>query len=58
MNGTVLVDTIVFTAPLRDDRPLQALYRKHTFGQRLAVAPQTVAEANYGALMGGWAPAG
>ncbi len=54
MNGTVLVDTNVFTAPLRDDRPLQAQYRKHTFGQRIAVAPQTVAEARYGALVGGW----
>ena len=54
MNGTVLVDTNVFTATLRDDRPLQAQYRKHTFGRRLAVAPQTLAEARYGALMGGW----
>jgi predicted nucleic acid-binding protein len=56
VNGAVLVDTNVFTAPLRDDRPLQAQYRKHTFGQRIAVAPQTVAEARYGALVGGWGP--
>ena len=54
MNGTVLVDTNVFTAPMRADRPLQPHYRKHTFGRRLAVAPQTVAEANHGALMSGW----
>jgi predicted nucleic acid-binding protein len=54
VNGTVLVDTNVFTGPLRDDRPLQAQYRKHTFGRLIAVAPQTVAEARYGALRGGW----
>jgi predicted nucleic acid-binding protein len=54
VSGTVLVDTNIFPAPLRDDRPLQAQYRKHTFGRRIAVAPQTVAEARYGALIGGW----
>ena len=54
MNGTVLVDTNVFTAPLRADRPLQAQYRKHTFGRQIAVAPQSVAEAKHGALTGGW----
>ena len=54
MNGSVLVDTNVFTAPLRDDRPLQTQYRKHTFGRQIAVSPQTVAEARYGALMGRW----
>jgi predicted nucleic acid-binding protein len=52
--GSVLVDTNVFTAPLRADRPLEAQCRRHTLGQRIAVAPQTVAEARYGALKGGW----
>jgi predicted nucleic acid-binding protein len=56
VNGRVLVDTNVFTAPLRADRPLQAQYRKHTFGRQIAVAPQRIAEARYGALMGGWGP--
>jgi predicted nucleic acid-binding protein len=54
VNGTVLVDTNVFTAPLRDNHPLQDQYRKHTFGRRIAVAAQTVAEARYRALVGGW----
>lgn len=54
MNGTVLVDTNVFTARLRKDRPLEAHYAKHTVGKRIAVAPQTVAEARYGALTANW----
>lgn len=54
MNGTVLVDTNVFTAPLRKGRPLEARYAKHTVGRVIVVAPQTVAEARYGALVGGW----
>ncbi|MGH2930594.1 MAG: PIN domain-containing protein [Solirubrobacteraceae bacterium] len=56
MNGAVLVDTNVFTAPLRSDRKLEALYARHTFGRQLAVAPQTVAEARYGALTARWGP--
>lgn len=50
---TVLVDTNVFTARLRPRSPLNELYSKHLVGQRLAVAPQTVAEARYGALKAG-----
>ena len=56
MNGTVVVDTNVFTAPLRKGRPLEGLYAKHTVGRQIAVAPQTVAEARYGALIAGWGP--
>lgn len=54
MNGTVVVDTNVFTAPLRKGRPLEARYAKHTVGRVVVVSPQTVAEARYGALTGGW----
>ena len=54
MNGTVVVDTNVFTAPLRKGRPLEARYAKHTVGRQIAVTPQTVAEARYGALVAGW----
>jgi predicted nucleic acid-binding protein len=54
VNGTVLVDTNVFTAPLRKGRPLEARYAKHTVGRVIVVAPQTVAEARYGALVGDW----
>jgi len=56
VNGTVVVDTNVFTAPLRNGRPLEGLYAKHTVGRQIAVAPQTVAEARYGALAAGWGP--
>jgi hypothetical protein len=51
---TVLVDTNVFTARLRPRSPLNVQYAKHLVGQRLAVAPQTVAEARYGSLKAGW----
>ena len=54
MSETVVLDTNVFTARLRKDRPLEAQYLKHTVGRRIAVAPQTVAEARYGALVAGW----
>jgi predicted nucleic acid-binding protein len=54
VTGTVLVDTNVFTARLRERSPLASQYAKHLFGQRIAVAPQTVAEARYGALSAGW----
>jgi predicted nucleic acid-binding protein len=54
VNGTVVVDTNVFTAPLRKGRPLEGLYTKHTVGRQIAVAPQTVAETRYGALIAGW----
>ena len=54
MSGAVLVDTNVFTAPLRNDRSLAVQYARHSFGRRIAVSPQTVAEARYGALRSGW----
>jgi predicted nucleic acid-binding protein len=54
VTGTVLVDTNVFTARLREQRLLEAQYTKHTVGWRVAVAPQTIAEARYGALKAGW----
>jgi predicted nucleic acid-binding protein len=55
--ATVLVDTNVFTARLRERSPLATSYTKHLFGQRIALAPQTVAKARYGALSAGWGPA-
>jgi hypothetical protein len=39
---------------LRERSPLATSYAKHLFGQRIAVAPQTVAEARNGALSAGW----
>ena len=57
VTGTVLVDTNVFTARLRERSPLATQYAKHLFGQRIALAPQTVAEARYGALNANWGPA-
>jgi predicted nucleic acid-binding protein len=57
VTGTVLVDTNVFTARLRERSPLAIQYAKHLFGQRIALAPQTVAEARYGALKATWGPA-
>ena len=54
MNGTVVVDTNVLTARLRKDRSLETKYAKHTVGRRVAVAPQTIAEARYGAVKAGW----
>jgi hypothetical protein len=42
VNGAVVVDTNVFTAPLRKGRPLEAPYAKHTVGRQIAVTPQTV----------------
>lgn len=54
MNGSVLLDTNVFTARLRERSPLAGLYAKHLFGQRLLVTPQTLAEARYGALKANW----
>jgi len=56
VTGTVLVDTNVFTARFREGSPLAARYAKHVFGNRVVVAPQTVAEARYGALKAGWGP--
>ena len=51
----MVVDTNVFTASLRGSQsPLAALYAKHTTGRRIVVTPQTVAEAEYGALAAGW----
>ncbi|MFI7063069.1 PIN domain-containing protein [Kribbella sp. NPDC050124] len=52
--GTVLLDTNVFTAWLKPRSTLVPLYGKHVFGRRIAVAPQTVAEARYGAIVANW----
>jgi hypothetical protein len=57
VTGTVLVDTNVFTARLRERSPLATRYAKHLFGQRIALAPHTVAEARYEALNANWGPA-
>lgn len=55
MNAVVVcVDTNVFTAALRPRSPLTGLYRKHMFGAKVTIAPQTVAEARYGALRANW----
>jgi len=55
--ASVVADTNVFTASLQGTRSaLAAPYVKHTVGRRIVVAPQTVAEARYGALVGGWGP--
>jgi predicted nucleic acid-binding protein len=54
---TVLVDPNVFTVRLRERSPLATSYAKHLFGQRIALAPQSVAEARYGVLSAGWGPA-
>jgi predicted nucleic acid-binding protein len=54
VTDVVLVDTNVFTASLRPTSNLAAQYERHLVGRRLAVASQTVAEARYGALKGGW----
>ena len=55
MTTRVVLDTNVFTASLRGTRsPLAAQYAKHTVGRLLVAAPQTVAEAKYGALIAGW----
>lgn len=51
---TVVVDTDVFTARLHPESVLTSLYDRHLVGQRLALAPQTVAETLYGALKAGW----
>ena len=56
MTGSILLDTNVFTARLREKSPLASPYAKHLFGQRLLVTPQTVAEARYGALKANWGP--
>jgi hypothetical protein len=57
VTGTVLVDTNVLTARLPERSPLATRYAKHLFGQRIALAPQTVAEGRYGALKAMWGPA-
>jgi predicted nucleic acid-binding protein len=56
VTDAVLVDTNVFSARLREHSPLASTYAKHLFGQRIAVAPQTLAEVKYGALKAGWGP--
>lgn len=57
MTDAVLVDTNVFSARLRERSLLASAYVKFLVGQRLAVAPQTLAEVRYGALKAGWGPA-
>jgi predicted nucleic acid-binding protein len=52
--ATVLLDTNVFTAWLRPRSSLLPMYGKHVFGQRIAIAQQTVAEVRYGAVAAGW----
>ncbi len=42
---TVLLDTNVFTAWLRPRSSLLPMYGKHVFGQRMAIAQQTVAKS-------------
>lgn len=54
MSDAVLVDTNVFSAPLRVSSPLVVAYRRHLVGRRLVIATQTVAEMRYGALRVGW----
>jgi predicted nucleic acid-binding protein len=59
LTGRVLVDTNVFTAWLRGSGSALALqYANHLVGQQVAVSPQTVAEARYGALKAGWVRGG
>lgn len=50
----VVVDTNVFTSELNPRSPISRMYLKHLIGARVAVAPQTVAEARYGALLAEW----
>lgn len=54
VSDAVLVDTNVFSAPLRPTSPLVDAYRRHLLGQRLVIATQTVAELRYGALRAAW----
>jgi predicted nucleic acid-binding protein len=56
VTSSVVVDTNVFTARLRRDSGLASQYAKHLAGEMIAVTPQTVAEARYGALKSGWGP--
>jgi hypothetical protein len=42
---------------LRERSLLATQCAKHLFGQRIALAPQTVAEARYGALNANWGQA-
>jgi predicted nucleic acid-binding protein len=57
VTGAAVVDTNVFTARLRRDSGMATQYVKHLAGQLFTVAPQTVAEARYGALKSGSGPA-
>jgi DNA-binding CsgD family transcriptional regulator len=56
MDGTIVLDTNVFTARLRPRSPLSGLYDKHILGRCIAAAAQTVAEARFGGLAAGWGP--
>jgi hypothetical protein len=42
VTGTVLVDTNVFTARLRERSPLATRYAKHLFGQRIALGEHLI----------------
>lgn len=53
-DGTVLLDTNIFTAQLNPRSRLPALYRKHLVRARLAIPFQVVGEARFGALQAGW----
>ncbi|MGH2844118.1 MAG: PIN domain-containing protein [Solirubrobacteraceae bacterium] len=52
--STVVVDTNVFTASLKRDSGLRDLYAQQLKGQVAGVAPQTVAEARFGAIDANW----
>lgn len=54
MTSTVLLDTNVFSAWLRPHSTLIPRYAKHVFGNRVAIAFQTVAEVRFGAITAGW----
>jgi hypothetical protein len=54
VSDAVVVDTNVFSAPLRSSSPLTTIYQRHLIGQRLVIATQTVAELRFGALRAGW----
>jgi predicted nucleic acid-binding protein len=46
----------VYGMAARSGSPLALQYANHLVGQQVAVSPQTVAEARYGALKAGWGP--
>ncbi len=52
-----IVDTNVFTAILRTRSPLAVAHTTHLRGRVVTVTYETIAEARYGALRGGWGQA-